>query len=151
MDADATADSYRARTPREAATPGEGRKLDESPVDAGPNVGEGPPLDADATADWHRASSSGETASARSIGPYRLLRKLGEGGMGQVWLAQQDKPVQRQVALKLIRVGIYDESVIQRFQSERQSLAIMNHPSIAKVFDAGTTSDGQPFFCNGVR
>jgi eukaryotic-like serine/threonine-protein kinase len=80
------------------------------------------------------------------IGPYRLVRKLGEGGMGQVWLAEQTAPIQRQVALKLIKVGRYDDSVLQRFYSERQSLAIMDHPSIAKVFDAGATPDGQPYF-----
>ena len=80
------------------------------------------------------------------IGPYRLIRKLGEGGMGQVWLAEQTAPVQRQVALKLIRTGMYDQAVLQRFQSERQSLAMMDHPSIAKVFDAGATADGQPYF-----
>ena len=83
---------------------------------------------------------------ATVAGRYRLLQKLGEGGMGQVWLAEQTTPVQRQVALKLIRTGVYDDSLLQRFQSERQSLAIMDHPSIAKVFDAGTTSDGQPYF-----
>ncbi len=77
---------------------------------------------------------------------FQLIRKLGEGGMGQVWLAEQTSPVRRQVALKLIKAGMYDESVVQRFQSERQSLAIMDHPAIAKVFDAGTTSDGQPYF-----
>jgi len=82
----------------------------------------------------------------KSIGPYRLVRKLGEGGMGQVWLAEQTAPIQRQVALKLIKVGRYDDSVLQRFYSERQSLAIMEHPSIAKVFDAGATPDGQPYF-----
>ena len=80
------------------------------------------------------------------IGPYRLIRKLGEGGMGQVWLAEQAVPVRRQVALKLIRAGIDDQAVLQRFQSERQSLAIMDHPAIAKVFDAGATPDGQPYF-----
>jgi serine/threonine protein kinase len=80
------------------------------------------------------------------IGPYRLIRKLGEGGMGQVWLAEQTAPVQRQVALKLIRAGVDDQAVLQRFQSERQSLAIMDHPSIAKVFDAGATPVGQPYF-----
>ena len=66
--------------------------------------------------------------------------------MGQVWLAEQTAPVRRQVALKLIKVGMYDDSVLKRFQSERQSLAIMDHPSIAKVFDAGATPDGQPYF-----
>ncbi|HTC42085.1 MAG TPA: serine/threonine-protein kinase, partial [Candidatus Acidoferrales bacterium] len=83
---------------------------------------------------------------SKSIGPYRLIRKLGEGGMGQVWLAEQTVPVRRQVALKLIRAGIDDQAVLQRFQSERQSLAIMDHPAIAKVFDAGATPDGQPYF-----
>jgi serine/threonine protein kinase len=83
---------------------------------------------------------------SKSIGPYRLIRKLGEGGMGQVWLAEQSVPVRRQVALKLIGAGIDDQGVLQRFQSERQSLAIMDHPAIAKVFDAGATPDGQPYF-----
>lgn len=81
-----------------------------------------------------------------SIGPYALLKKLGEGGMGQVWLAEQAAPVRRQVALKLIRGGLYDAAMMHRFESERQSLAIMNHPAIAKVFDAGATQDGQPYF-----
>jgi serine/threonine protein kinase len=82
----------------------------------------------------------------KTIGPYQLIRKLGEGGMGQVWLAQQTAPVERQVALKLIRAGMYDDAVVRRFQVERQSLAMMDHPAIAKVFDAGATTDGQPFF-----
>jgi non-specific serine/threonine protein kinase/serine/threonine-protein kinase len=77
---------------------------------------------------------------------YRLLRLLGEGGMGQVWLAAQTEPVQREVALKLIKAGMYDTAVVQRFLAERQSLAIMDHPAIAKVFDAGTTPQGQPYF-----
>ncbi len=77
---------------------------------------------------------------------FRLIRKLGEGGMGQVWLAEQLAPVRRLVALKLIGAGMYDEAVVQRFQAERQSLAIMEHPYIAKVFDAGTTPQGQPYF-----
>jgi eukaryotic-like serine/threonine-protein kinase len=76
---------------------------------------------------------------------FELIRKLGEGGMGQVWLAEQVAPVRRHVAVKLIKAGMYDEAVAQRFQSERQSLAIMDHPAIAKVFDAGTTPQGQPY------
>jgi serine/threonine protein kinase len=76
---------------------------------------------------------------------FQLIRKLGEGGMGQVWLAEQVAPVRRQVAVKLIKAGMFDEAVVQRFQSERQSLAIMDHPAIAKVFDAGTTPQGQPY------
>ena len=80
------------------------------------------------------------------IGVYELLDVVGHGGMGQVWLAEQKGPVKRQVALKLIRGGLFDSSLLERFQSERQSLAIMDHPSIAKVFDAGATADGQPYF-----
>jgi serine/threonine protein kinase len=89
---------------------------------------------------------AGSDDGFKTIGPYRLIQKLGEGGMGQVWLAEQTEPVRRQVALKLIKAGIFDPSVLQRFQSERQSLAIMDHPLIAKVFDAGATLDGQPYF-----
>ena len=81
-----------------------------------------------------------------AIGAYRLLRKLGEGGMGCVWLAEQTAPVTRQVAVKIIKAGRYDASALKRFELERQSLAIMNHPAIAKVFDAGSTSEGQPYF-----
>jgi serine/threonine protein kinase len=77
---------------------------------------------------------------------FRLIRELGEGGMGQVWLAEQMAPVRRQVALKLIKAGMYDAAVVQRFQAERQSIAIMDHPAIAKVFDAGATPQGQPYF-----
>ena len=80
------------------------------------------------------------------LGNYRLISEIGQGGMGQVWLAEQTAPVRRLVALKLIRAGMYDQSVVQRFQAERQSLAIMDHPVIAKVFDAGSTPQGQPYF-----
>lgn len=93
---------------------------------------------------WINQSASGEEFNV--IGPYKLLRKLGEGGMGQVWLADQTAPVRRRVALKLIRAGMYDESLLHRFQSEQQSLALMEHPAIAKVFDAGATPAGQPYF-----
>src|SRR6266851_1678577 len=89
---------------------------------------------------------AGAGQAFKSLGPYRLLQKLGEGGMGQVWLAEQTSPVRRKVALKLIKPGMYDDSVLRRFQSERQSLAIMDHPAIAKVFDAGATPDGHPYF-----
>jgi eukaryotic-like serine/threonine-protein kinase len=84
-------------------------------------------------------------AEPQVIESYRLLKELGIGGMGQVWLAQQTEPVRRQVALKLIKAGMYDASTVQRFKAERQSLAIMDHPAIAKVFDAGTTPVGQPY------
>jgi serine/threonine protein kinase/tetratricopeptide (TPR) repeat protein len=77
---------------------------------------------------------------------FQLVRKVGEGGMGQVWLAEQLFPVRRQVALKLVKSASFDVQAGQRFQSERQSLAVMDHPAIAKVFDAGTTPCGQPYF-----
>ena len=95
---------------------------------------------------WDATTRADAPPQLRVIGPYRLVQTLGVGGMGQVWLAEQTEPVRRRVALKLIRAGIYDSLLIQRFQSERQSLAIMEHPAIAKVLDAGTTPDGQPYF-----
>jgi serine/threonine protein kinase len=76
---------------------------------------------------------------------FRLTRRLGEGGMGQVWLADQLSPVQRPVALKLVRPGLLDESLVRRFIGERQSLAMMDHPAIAKVFEAGATPQGEPY------
>jgi serine/threonine protein kinase/tetratricopeptide (TPR) repeat protein len=83
---------------------------------------------------------------ARRIGPYRLLQLVGEGGMGEVWLAEQLEPVRRKVAIKLIKAGMDSRQVVARFESERQALAVMNHPAIAKVFDAGATSEGRPYF-----
>ena len=80
------------------------------------------------------------------IGDYRLIDKLGEGGMGEVWEAEQLRPVRRRVAIKLIGMGMTSERVIARFESERQALALMNHPNIAKVFDAGATPNGRPYF-----
>ena len=92
--------------------------------------------------------TAADLASAEKIsfGPYRLLQRLGEGGMGEVWLAEQSKPVQRRVALKLIKAGMDTREVVARFESERQALALMNHPAIAKVFDAGSTPEGRPYF-----
>src|SRR5580658_1617647 len=116
-------------------------------VVAEPIRGAGEPASGEPTFD--PAGSGPATLKARdqaSIGPYVLVLKLGEGGMGQVWLAEQTAPVKRHVALKLIKGGLYDSAVIQRFESERQSLAMMNHPAIAKVFDAGSTKDEQPYF-----
>ncbi len=80
------------------------------------------------------------------IGPYAILDRLGEGGMGVVYLAEQREPVNRRVALKLMRWGGDSESVVARFESERQALALMSHPNIAQVFDAGTAPDGRPYF-----
>jgi serine/threonine protein kinase/tetratricopeptide (TPR) repeat protein len=80
------------------------------------------------------------------IGPYKLLQKIGEGGMGTVFMAEQSTPVQRMIALKLIKPGMDSSRVIARFEAERQALALMDHPNIAKVFDGGTTPSGRPFF-----
>jgi eukaryotic-like serine/threonine-protein kinase len=80
------------------------------------------------------------------IGRYRLLSVLGEGGFGTVWMAEQREPVRRRVALKLIKLGMDTKQVIARFEAERQALALMNHPNIAKVFDAGATDTGRPYF-----
>src|SRR5579864_4279203 len=81
-----------------------------------------------------------------AIGPYKLLEQIGEGGMGTVWMGQQTEPVKRLVALKLIKPGMDSKQVLARFNAERQALALMDHPNIAKVFDAGTTETGRPFF-----
>jgi WD40 repeat protein/serine/threonine protein kinase len=86
-----------------------------------------------------------EPAGTR-IGPYKLLQRLGEGGMGTVWMAEQEQPVRRRVALKIIKPGMDSAQVIARFEAERQALAMMDHPNIAKVLDAGTTPAGRPFF-----
>ena len=98
--------------------------------------------------------ASGERAQLRvfdaqpgqSIGPYRLIEPLGSGGMGEVWRAEQSEPIRRIVALKLIKAGMDTRAVVARFDSERQALATMDHPNIAKVFDAGATLAGRPFF-----
>jgi serine/threonine protein kinase/tetratricopeptide (TPR) repeat protein len=81
------------------------------------------------------------------IGPYKLMEQIGEGGMGVVYVAQQEKPVKRRVALKIIKPGMDTKQVIARFEAERQALALMDHPNIAKVLDVGATETGQPFFC----
>jgi len=82
----------------------------------------------------------------RTIGRYKLLQKLGEGGFGSVWMAEQTEPVRRKVALKIIKRGMDSCQVIARFEAERQALAMMDHPNIAKVLDAGTTDTGRPYF-----
>jgi eukaryotic-like serine/threonine-protein kinase len=91
-------------------------------------------------------SSSTSNSHPERIGPYRLLQKLGEGGMGEVWLAEQTEPVRRKVALKVIKAGMDTRQVIARFEAERQALALMDHPAIAKVYEAGETPRGLPYF-----
>lgn len=87
-----------------------------------------------------------EATAGAVIGSYHLLQQIGHGGMGEVWLADQKQPVRRRVALKLIKAGMDTREVVARFQSERQALALMDHPAIAKVFDAGSTPQGRPYF-----
>jgi serine/threonine protein kinase len=82
----------------------------------------------------------------KNLGPYKLLQRLGEGGCGVVYMAEQEKPVRRRVALKIIKLGMDTKSVIARFEAERQALALMDHPNIARVLDAGTTQTGRPYF-----
>ncbi|QEH38911.1 Serine/threonine-protein kinase PknB [Aquisphaera giovannonii] len=85
-------------------------------------------------------------APAERIGPYRLMETIGEGGMGVVYVARQVEPVRRDVALKLIKPGMDSRAVVARFEAERQALALMDHPNIARVLDAGTTEQGRPYF-----
>jgi serine/threonine protein kinase len=92
------------------------------------------------------AVSPDDNAVGQTIGRYKLLEKLGEGGCGAVYVAQQSEPVRRRVALKVIKLGMDTKEVIARFEAERQALAMMDHPNIAKVFDAGATETGRPYF-----
>jgi len=93
---------------------------------------------------YQKAEGVGEQSPI--IGPYKLLQRIGEGGMGSVFMAEQSRPVRRRVALKLIKAGMGSKEVITRFEAERQALAMMDHQNIARVLDAGTTHDGRPFF-----
>ena len=91
-------------------------------------------------------AAGGEAASSVRIGRYKLLQEIGEGGMGSVWMAQQESPVRRRVAIKLVRTGMDSKLVLARFEAERQALAMMEHVNIATVYDAGTSDDGRPYF-----
>lgn len=97
------------------------------------------------TMDVDSVESLREEAGSR-IGPYKLLQAIGEGGFGTVFMAEQEEPVRRRVALKVIKLGMDTRQVVARFEQERQALAIMDHPHIAKVFDAGATESGRPYF-----
>ena len=101
-----------------------------------------PDADEDATEDYASIAEVPGTV----IGPYKLLQQIGEGGMGTVFMAEQTEPVKRRVALKIIKPGMDTKQVIARFEAERQALAMMDHPSIAKVLDAGATESGRPYF-----
>jgi serine/threonine protein kinase len=92
------------------------------------------------------AAPSGQDAVSSFIGRYKLLEKVGEGGCGAVYIAEQTEPVRRRVALKIIKLGMDTKAVVSRFEGERQALAMVDHPNIAKVLDAGTTETGRPYF-----
>jgi serine/threonine protein kinase len=137
-----------------------GNVLDRPPTDPGQTLAsctgqDDPDATLALTAGPDNASSaSSATTDSRPIsqagiviaGRYTLQEKIGEGGMGEVWVARQTEPVKRTVALKLIKTGMDSKAVLQRFEQERQALAIMDHPNIARVLDGGLTPTGQPFF-----
>ena len=104
------------------------------------------PATADPQAEATAAPDTRSAMSGRRIGPYKMLREIGEGGFGTVYLAEQETPVQRTVALKIIKVGMDTHQVVARFEAERQALALMDHPHIARVIDAGATESGRPYF-----
>ena len=115
--------------------------------DAGPFLASptGRPDEAARTASHLAAADPPEAAGTR-IGPYKLLQVIGEGGFGIVYMAEQEQPIRRRVALKIIKLGMDTKQVIARFETEPQALAMMDHPNIAKVLDAGTTESGRPYF-----
>src|SRR5215510_3050966 len=115
--------------------PALGGEMDEPPQDAVANQGS-----------FASQSIAPSPSLPAQIGPYKLLQNLGEGGMGAVYLAEQTEPVKRRVALKIIKAGMDSARVIARFDQERQALAMMDHPNIAKVLDAGATAEGRPYF-----
>jgi serine/threonine protein kinase len=129
-----------------AAHPKAGEFLEQGPVERNPTGAflsqpvVAPPPDA------ALESNSPEQPGVVLAGRYQLLEQVGEGGMGTVWLAQQTEPVKRRVAVKLIKAGMDSKQVLASFEAERQALALMDHPHIAKVHDAGAAPDGRPFF-----
>ena len=127
--------------PTDLATPASGFRAVDAPASGDPTVpGSSTPSGAESV-----ARPIAERPGGR-IGPYKLLEKIGEGGMGIVFLAEQEEPVRRRVALKVIKPGMDSELVLARFEAERQALALMDHPNIARVLDAGATRTGRPYF-----
>jgi serine/threonine protein kinase/tetratricopeptide (TPR) repeat protein len=102
--------------------------------------------DADQVLSAAESGLKADPLEARCIGPYKLLQMIGEGGYGVVYMAEQEKPIRRRVALKIIKLGMDTKNVIARFEAERQALALMEHPNIAHVLDAGATETGRPYF-----
>jgi serine/threonine protein kinase/tetratricopeptide (TPR) repeat protein len=114
--------------------------------DADATAAGGPPPDRTVDAVARTLRGAPQEAPGQKIGHYKLLQKIGEGGCGVVYMAEQEEPVRRRVALKVVKLGMDTREVIARFEAERQALAMMDHPNIAKVFDAGATATGRPFF-----
>ncbi len=127
--------------PEPTAASGPGQPRDTATADATPEP-DGACATATRTAEYQPQGAPGVVIAGR----YTLQQKIGEGGMGEVWVAKQTDPVKRRVALKLIKTGMDSRSVLQRFEQERQALAMMDHPNIAMVLDGGLTPTGQPFF-----
>ena len=105
-----------------------------------------PGPDATLEADAQPRRAPGLYHKGETVGPFKIISSLGDGGFGVVYLAQQMRPVKRRVALKVIKPGMDSKAVLARFEAEQQALALMNHPGIAKVFDAGMTPEGRPYF-----
>lgn len=105
-----------------------------------------PPANLAETQNLSAVATQPKTEVLQQIGPYRLMEKIGEGGFGVVYVAQQEHPVRRKVALKMVKPNMSSRDVLARFEAERQALAMMDHPGIARVFDAGVTVDGRPYF-----
>ncbi|MBC8003470.1 MAG: serine/threonine protein kinase, partial [Opitutaceae bacterium] len=125
------------------------RQRVEDLIRASENAGdflEEPPTGLSAHTDSTLAINELSEKPGDKIGRYKLLQQIGEGGCGVVYMAEQEKPIRRRVALKVIKLGMDTKSVIARFEAERQALALMDHPNIAKVFDAGATDTGRPYF-----
>jgi serine/threonine protein kinase/Flp pilus assembly protein TadD len=110
------------------------------------NILDAPPVAAGGSGAQDNPGAGSLEQPGTVIGPYKLIEQIGEGGMGTVWMAQQTEPVKRFVALKLIKAGMDNKQVLARFEAERQALALMDHPNIARVLDVGATPEGRPFF-----
>ena len=145
-----------------AATSAPGGEPEEDAIAAtGSTAAAGPPRpaepEADATSEATDPPDPPPSTTARPIaegpgsriGPYKLLQEIGQGGMGAVFMAEQDQPVRRRVALKIIKAGMDSRQVVARFEAERQALALMDHPNIARVLDAGTTDSRPPVLRHG--
>jgi len=136
--------------------PGCGTALGESATSlptVAPDVSESPTVSAATASDATLTVGAAEASGGRGLEPgtvvagrYRIVELVGRGGMGEVWLAEQEVPVRRKVAFKVIKLGMDTRQVVTRFEAERQALAMMDHPAVAKVFDAGSTPGGRPFF-----